>query len=172
MAPARQPKQVRRTVLVIVEGDTEFAFCRYLKAAGARGRNVQVTIKNAHGGAPDKIVEFARRQARQSAFDHVAIVFDEDRLLTASGEKMAKSIGAHLFRFQPCIEGFFLRLMGRTISGDSAACKRDFHQHGLDEKAKLEHDAYPRIFPLDRIAEWIANPQFATLWRLFTNTDL
>ncbi|MDP1586395.1 MAG: RloB domain-containing protein [Prosthecobacter sp.] len=169
MPPPRRQLQVRRTVLIVVEGDTEFAFCRYLKAVGSHGRNIQITIKNAHGGSPDKIVEFARRQARQSAFEQVVIVFDDDKPLTATGEKMAKAMRAQVFRFQPCIEGFFFQLMGRPMSGDSATCKRAFHQQGLDEKQKVDHDAYAKLFPSAQFNLLMTNSQFAALWKLFTN---
>lgn len=70
MPPPRRHLQVRHTVLVVVEGDTEFAFCRYLKANGSQGRNLQFVIRNANGGSADKIIEHARRLARQSAYDH------------------------------------------------------------------------------------------------------
>ncbi len=168
-APHRQIR-TRRTVLVVVEGDTEFAFCRYLKAVGARGRNIQITIRNAHGGSPDRIVEFARRQIRWSAFDRVVIVFDDDKELSTKGEKAVRGIRAQVFRFQPCIEGFFLRLMGRPVPDDSSVCKRDFHRHGLDESSKLEHDAYASLFPEGRFGFLREDPQFADLWAVFTNT--
>ena len=87
MPPPRRQLQVRRTVLVVVEGDTEFAFCRYLKANGSQGKNLQLVIRNANGGSADKIVEYARRLVRQSAFDHVAIVLDDDQPNCRSAEE-------------------------------------------------------------------------------------
>ncbi len=169
MPPPRRQLQLRRTVLVVVEGDTEFAFCRYLKAIGSHGRNLQVTIKNAHGGSPDKIVEFARRQARQSAFDQVVILMDDDRPLSLTGEKTAHSMRARLFRFTPCVEGFYLRLLGQSVPATSEACKRAFHAHGLSEPQKVDHDAYARLFPLTRSADFMSDTDFAALWKLFTH---
>ena len=64
MAKARRQILLRRTIRVIVEGETEFAFCRHLKASLSRGRDVQVNIKPAHGGSPDAIVDHARRQMK------------------------------------------------------------------------------------------------------------
>jgi hypothetical protein len=171
MPRAKRHIQVRHTVLVVVEGDTEFAFCRHLKASGSHGRNIQVTIKNAHGGSPEKIVEFARRQARQSSYDEVVIVFDDDCALSPRGERTARAMRASVVRFAPCIEGFFLRLLGRTSPSDSASCKACFHQNGLDEKAKLDHDSYERLFPIARLDEWMVNHEFARLWKTFTNTN-
>ena len=170
MPQPRRQLQVRRTVLVVVEGDTEFAFCLYLKGLGSHGRNIQIHIENAHGGSPDKIVERARRLARQSAYDQVVIVFDQDRPLGKAGEKTIRSLRAQVFCFQPCVEGFFLQLMGRPVPADSDACKRAFHQHGLDEKAKLNRDAYATLFPQERFEALQAQQtQFAELWRVFTN---
>jgi len=169
MLPPRRHLQVRRTVLVVVEGDTEFAFCRYLKANGSQGRNLQLVINNANGGSPDKIVERAWRLHRQSAYDHVAIVLDDDQPIGPTGQRTVRSLHAQLIRFQPCIEGFFLRLMARAVPGDSAACKRAFHEHGLGERDKLDHEAYHRLFPLSDLETLKRNPQFAELWHLFTN---
>lgn len=169
MPSPRRQFQLRRTVLVVVEGDTEFAFCRYLKACGSQGRNLQITIKNAHGGSPDKIVEFARRQARQSAFDQVVIVFDDDKPLSATGQKNAHSMRARLFRFSPCVEGFYLRVLRQPVPATSDACKRAFHAQGLNEQQKVDHDAYARLFPLDRLADFTVDSDFAALWNLFTN---
>ena len=163
--------QIRRTVLVVVEGDTEFAFCRHLKAIGSHQRNLQVTIKNAHGGSPDKIINFARQHARQSAYDAIAVVFDADKPLTAQGEKAARAIRARLFRLDPCVEGFFLRLLKRPVPATSAACKHTFHHFGLNASEKLDHDAYSAVFPLSRIDEFLTDPNFAALWNLFTNNS-
>lgn len=169
MTRRRPHLPLRRTVLVIVEGETEFAFCRYLKAKLSQGQHLQLTIKSAHGGSPDTIIEYARRQMRQFPHDHVAIVFDTDRPLSPKGEKTVRALKAETFRFTPCIEGFFLELLGRPVPPDSETCKRHFHEHGLDEKAKLSHEAYERLFPPDQIEAFCHHPDFARLKRLFSN---
>lgn len=156
MPPPRRQLKLRRTVLVVVEGNTEFAFCRYLKAIGS----------------PDKIVEFARRQARQSAFDQVVILFDDDKPLSASGQKAAHSMRARLFRFSPCVEGFYLRFLRQPVPTTSDACKRAFHAQGLNEPQKVDHDAYARLFPLARLADFMPDTDFAALWKLFTHDSL
>lgn len=167
---SRQPYIAqRRTLLIVVEGDTEFAFCRYLKATLSRGQNLEIKIKPAHGGSPDKIVEFTRRHAKQGDYDSIAIVFDDDKPLTKKGQTMARGLKAQLFPFTPCIEGFFLRLMGRSAPKDSYSCKSDFHQHGLGEKEKLDHDAYTALFPSSAFPSLSANGQFAALVKLFSN---
>lgn len=169
MEKRKRQIQLRRTVLVIVEGETEFAFCRFLKAHLSRGRNLQVNIKPARGGSPDSVVEFARRQIKLVPHDHLAIVFDTDRPLTTAGEERIKQLKAATFRFTPCIEGFFLQLMGRSVPADSDTCKRHFHEYGLDKKAKLFHEAYEKCFPISELDRLGIHPQFEALRQLFFN---
>lgn len=168
MPHRRRQLHIRRTVLVVVEGDTEFAFCRHLKAIGSHQKNLQITIKNAHGGSPDKIIDFARRQARLSAYDAIAVIFDADKPLTVKGEKTAKAIRARLFPFNPCVEGFYLRLLKQSVPATTEACKRAFHHFGLDASEKLDHDAYKAVFPHHNLADFLTDPDFAALWKLFT----
>jgi len=167
----RRHLRQRRSVLVVVEGDTEFAFCRYLKATLCRGCDIHVTIVNAHGGSPDQIVDFARRRAAGIAHDAIAIMLDGDKPLRPTSRQKAVRLRAQLILLTPCIEGFLLKLMGCKAPADSAACKRDFHEHGLGEKEKLEHDAYRDIFPVEKMESLMADEQFALLWGLFRNRD-
>lgn len=158
----------RRTILVVVEGDTEFAFCRHLKANLSRGRELQINIRNAHGGSPDKIVAFASREIRQASYDSVLIIFDTDRPLSESGKRNIGALRAKLVRFCPCIEAWFLRLLGERPPATTAACKKRFHELGLDEQRKCEMDAYEKIFPAKRLRKF-ANADFKYLVRLFSN---
>jgi hypothetical protein len=169
MAKARRQISLRRTLLIIVEGETEFAFCRYLKATLSRGRDLQVNIKSAHGGSPDAVVEYARRQLRQFPHDHLAILFDTDLPLKPKGEQQLRSLKAQTFRFSPCIEGFFLEVLGHPNPGDTAACKDKFHRLFLDQKVKLSHEAYEQLFPASAITRWRQHPDFDRLVRLFEN---
>jgi hypothetical protein len=59
--------------------------------------------------------------------------------------------------------------MGRSTPKDSYSCKGDFHQHGLGEKEKLDHDAYTSLFPSTAFPSLSADPQFAALVKLFSN---
>ncbi|MDD2709864.1 MAG: RloB domain-containing protein [Verrucomicrobiae bacterium] len=159
----------RRTLLVVVEGGTEKAFCLYLKASCCRGQNIQVIVKNAHGGSPDKIVEFARRLTKNATYDRVAIIFDTDRPLSSKGEKTIRALRAHAFRFTPCIEGFFLRLLKQTVPPDTESCKRKFHEIGLDEQSKLWSEEYQKLFPEGNFRQLNADADFAQLTALFSN---
>ncbi len=169
MAPRRYIPPIRHTVLVVVEGDTEFAFCRHLKAHLSRGKGIEIHIHNAHGGAPTKIVEFAKQRAKQASYDDVVIVFDTDLALTPTGKRSAESIKAKLFRFTPCIEAWFLNLLGEHHPSDTPSCKKRFHEVGLDEKAKCEREQYDSIFPKTLFDDLVKNPQFSELLQIFSN---
>ena len=167
--PKRFVRSVRATLLVVVEGDTEFAFCRYLKATFSRGCNLRAEIRPAHGGSPDKIVEYARRLANHFPPGCLAVVFDADRPLSPKGEKTLRKLKAHAFRFHPCIEGFFLEVLGHPKPADSAACKDAFHRAGLDQDDKLSHVRYAELFAVAELPRWRAHRDFDRLARLFGN---
>lgn len=171
MAP-RKHITVRTTLLVVVEGDTEFAFCRYLKMCFSPRQALRAGIKSAHGGSPDKIVEYARRQMRQFPHDILAVVFDADRPLSQKSAFTLQKLKARTFRFTPCIEGFFLELLGHPKPADSDSCKQTFHRVGLDEKAKLSHASYARLFPVEEMNRWRKHNDFDRLVRLFLNEKL
>jgi hypothetical protein len=159
--------QTNRTVLVVVEGHTELAFCLYLKALAPRENRLHVTIRNAHGGSPESMMHLANRLAKQGSYDQIVMVFDADVPLTPKAQALAKKLKAKCFLFEPCIEGFFLTLMGRAKPATTLLCKSHFHQHGLDDKQKLDRHSYEELFPSTRFGELCANSQFAALWSIF-----
>lgn len=167
--PKRFVRSIRTTLLVVVEGDTEFAFCRYLKATFSPQRNIQVNIRHSQAGSPDRIVETARRQVKNFPHDLLAVVFDADRPLSPKGEKLLRLLKAHVFQFAPCIEGFFLEVLGHPKPADSAACKDTFHRVGLDENDKLSNVRYAELFSVEEIPRWRAHTDFDRLARLFGN---
>jgi hypothetical protein len=169
MPRAKRQVHQRKSTLIVVEGDTEFAFCRYLKSVLCHRQNVQIIIKNSHGGSPDKIVDYAYQLTRHASFDQVAILVDSDKPLGAKGLRLATRMKAQLFPFTPCIEGFFLELLGLPVPSDSEACKRKFHQEGLEAEAKLRFEAYEKLFPGERMNRMITNQKFRELKGLFLN---
>jgi hypothetical protein len=167
MAQGQRQILLRRTVLVVVEGETEFAFCRYLKATLSRGRNLRVNIKPARGGSPDAIVDYARRQMKPFPHDQLVMVFDADRSLSGKSRAVLENFKAEIISSSPCIEGLFLEILGHPKSATSAECKRRFHEVGLGEKEKMLHDAYGRLFPIEKMDHFCRHPDFARLCRLF-----
>ena len=72
-------RRAARTVLLVGEGDAEVLFLQHLKSLYVqRGSGVAVTIKNARGKGAAHVVDFARRQSSNAAFDAVAALLDTD----------------------------------------------------------------------------------------------
>jgi hypothetical protein len=179
MAPRKMFERTERSsLLVVVEGETEQAFCLYLKSELCRKSNQHVLVVNAHGGSPASIIRTAYKYFRQAAYDHVVIIFDTDRPLDGSSgseakmllKKMRSKRGApEIIKFSPCIEGFFLQLLKHYVPDDTAACKRCFREHCLDDEDKLEARSYAKIIPRQNFAALCCDPQFMRLYQLFAN---
>lgn len=171
--PYKRPRRtVQQTALLVVEGETEEAFCKYLKIEYNRDCGLAVRIHNARGRGPDFIIEQARKQYCSKAFDRVFILMDADlEIELAKSHRTVKSIGAVIWRSEPqCIEGFFLKLLGRCPPGTSGGCKDEFHSFGISESDKLDWNSYGTLFPRDRLEDLrLHHPHLDNLIRLFSN---
>ena len=89
--PYKRPRRAAKaTALLVVEGETEEAFCKHLKRCYNRDCGLYVTIHNARGCSPDRIIDAARVKCAQAGFDRVFILIDEGKPIalqntTASG---------------------------------------------------------------------------------------
>jgi hypothetical protein len=171
--PYKRPRRkVKETALLVVEGETEAAFCKHLKCCYNRDSGVRVTIHNARGWGPDHIVEATKKACHQASFDRVCIWMDEDqpiRLLKT--HQTIRSLKAIVWLSSPCVEGFFLRIMGQKVPPASSQCKDRFHQVGLSEHQKLERERYAELFPTATLATVRAtHPLLDNLIKLFSNT--
>lgn len=125
MAKGRKLRQQRTTLLVVGEGATEAAFLSYLKRLYcSENKGPKVTVKNAHGKGPEHVLDFAKRAQRGVAFDFVVVFLDTDIPWTDALKKQAKQSEIELIGNTPCIEGLFLKMLGRPVPELSAHCKK------------------------------------------------
>jgi hypothetical protein len=127
--PYKRPRRaVKATALIVVEGETEEAFCKYLKMHYNRDCGLAVTIHNGYGFGPDSIIEQARKQCCQKSFDRVFILMDEDLDITLQkSHRTVRSLGVVIWRSGPqCIEGFFFKLLGKTLLLRAKSARGDF----------------------------------------------
>jgi hypothetical protein len=163
---------VRSTALLVVEGDTEQAFCKYLRRNFNRNSGLCVTIYNARGRSLDQIVDEARAKCRQASYDRIYILMDEDcPIQLRKTHKTIQRLNATLWLSAPCcIEGFFLNLLGHSPPSSSAACKETFHRVALSERHKLDPEKYFDMFPADLLESLRANHRMLDdLIKLFSN---
>ncbi len=155
MAPRfRPPRQQRSTLLLVVEGETEKAFCDYLKSMLSRNRNISVTILNAYGGSPEAIVEYADRQCKTVDFDRVMILMDVDKPVQNQlmFDRQIHEMHAELLFSRPCIEGELLEALGMgPTPATSTACKAKFHQTVIRREDATKPASYARHFPIERL---------------------
>ena len=59
--------QVRKTLLIVGEGDSEEAFLKHLRDLYCSGgAGLTVTVRNAHGKGPENVIDHAAKQAKHS----------------------------------------------------------------------------------------------------------
>jgi len=121
-------RQAARTVLLVGEGDAEVVFLRHLKTLYVqRGSGVAVTIKNAQGKGAAHVVDFARRQSNNAAYDVVAALLDTDTDWNDKTRAAAREARVHPVRSEPCLEAVLLGICREPVEGRTAhQLKKDF----------------------------------------------
>jgi hypothetical protein len=125
--PPRNLKRTNKTVLIVVEGDTDFAFLTHIKDCYVgRDLNVSVKVRNAHGAGPLGIVDALMSGGRGKSYDFFAALFDSDIPLCYESRRYFKVNKVQLFQSAPAIEGTILRLAEARLQENvtTAECKR------------------------------------------------
>lgn len=143
-------RPVRPTLLLVGEGDAEEVFLKHLKQLLTnQGRGCQVSVRNAHGKGAGHVVTYAQRQARQAAYDRVAVLLDTDTDWTPATRKLAKVHRIAVVASEPCFETWLLNLLGKPARpGESSAQAKLRFQATLGAAAHTP-GLLARTFPLD-----------------------
>ena len=91
------------------EGDDEETLIKYLRTIVPRGSS-RVTVHNAGGGSPEKIITKAIRFGA-IGYNRAFIVMDSDVVLPKSYEKKARAAGFKIIKSVPCLEGMLLSVI-------------------------------------------------------------
>ena len=115
-------------MLLVGEGDAEVVFMQHLKALYVqRGSGVAVTIKNARGKGASHVVDFARRQSINAAYDVVAALLDTDTDWNDKTRAAARKARVHTVRSEPCLEAVLLCVHRVPVEGRTPVqLKHDF----------------------------------------------
>lgn len=121
-------RQAARTVLLVGEGDADVLFLQHLKALYVqRGSGVAVNIKNARGKGAAHVVDFARRQSLNAAYDMVAALLDTDTDWNDKTLAVARRAAVRPVLSEPCLEAVLLSVHHVPVQGRTAAqLKHDF----------------------------------------------
>ena len=115
-------------MLLVGEGDAEVLFLQHLKALYVlRGSGVAVTIKNARGKGAAHVVDFARRQSINAAYDVVAALLDTDTDWNDKTHAAARKARVHVVPCEPCLEAVLLAVHHMPVEGKKTAqLKQEF----------------------------------------------
>lgn len=121
-------RQAARTLLLVGEGDAEEMFLRHLKGLFVvRGSGLSVTIKNARGKGAAHVVDFARRQSLNAAFDEVAALLDADTDWNDNTRAAAERARVLVVACEPCLEALLLQSRALPVEGkNTQQLKQDF----------------------------------------------
>jgi hypothetical protein len=171
MRPRRKPiRSIVPSTLIVVEGETEEAFCIYLKEIFSRGVGMSITVENARGGSPEAIVNYAKKLCQNKHHDRKVIFLDGDRSFSPKAQRLISSLKVQVILSSPCVEGLFLHILEENVPPHSDACKKVFHEKILDAKEKTGRKGYYKALPYSLLLHQRAKVQALNeLLQIFRN---
>lgn len=144
---AKRPlRKTNRTVLLVVEGDTEEAFVSHIKNLYyVRGMQLRVSIKNAHGHGPQGIIDKLNSVAQTADFDDRYAVLDGDIPLSAAEAKWFRKAKVETIVSAPAIEATLLSILGKCVRDTAIACKDELQEHAPGDPTGLRY--YEKYLP-------------------------
>ncbi len=145
--PTRPLRKTNRTVLIVVEGETEEAFVNHVKTLYyRRGMQLSVSVRNAHGHGPQGIIDKLKSVAQTADFDRRIAVLDSDIPLKMAEELWLRKAKVETIVSTPAIEATLLAILGQRTHAATARCKAELLRHAPgDQTDALYHQ---RHFPL------------------------
>lgn len=155
MAPRKQVRNTKPTLLLVGEGFCEKAFLAHLKGIYSLGR-IRITICTAKGKGPDHVIKHALSCKHCDGYDKVAVLLDTDLPWPKATVEKAKSKGLLLVGSEPCLEGFLLDILQLAKDTTNNGCKDKLHP--LLSGPPTDRDSYVERFTkeiLDNASERI-----------------
>lgn len=108
-----------RSILIVGEGRDDAAFLKHMKyLASGRGNSPSYQIRNAKGGSPIAVLDWAYTQSQQASYDEVWVLMDRDVIIrqmnSATVEAHAADLSIQLMLSIECLEEMLLRIKGIT----------------------------------------------------------
>jgi hypothetical protein len=150
---AKRPlRKTNRTVLIVVEGETEEAFITHIKRFYyRRGMQLSIRIRNARGHGPQGIIDKLRSVAQTADFDHRIAVLDADIPLKASEVKWLSREKVHSIVSLPAMEATLLAILGRQAPDTTGACKKELQKHAPGDPTDVNY--YEKYFPHEMLEQ-------------------
>lgn len=145
-------RKTNRTVLIVVEGETEEAFVTHLKNIYYhRGMRLTVRIRNAYGHGPQGIINKLQSVARGEDFAHRIAVLDSDIPLKATEEKWLRQAKIETIVSIPAIEATLLITLGKHAPDVTDACKNELQKYAPGDPTDAYY--YKNYFPFETLEQ-------------------
>jgi hypothetical protein len=143
-------RKTNRTVLIVVEGDTEEAFATHLKSLYyQRGMRLSVSLKNAHGYGPQGVIDKLKSVAQTADFDQRIAVMDADIPLTPATEKWLRKGKVATIISSPAIEATLLAILGKHAPDSTDTCKSELQKHAPGDPSEARY--YAKYLPRETL---------------------
>lgn len=143
----RKLRKTNKTVLIVVEGETEEAFVKHLKRLYyQRGMPLSVSIKNAHGYGPQGIIDKLKSVAQTADFERRLVVLDSDIPLSPAQGKWLRQQKIEIVLSTPAIEATLLTIHGKHAPAGTHACKGELEKQAPGDPT--DERFYDKHFPL------------------------
>ncbi len=146
---AKRPlRKTNRTVLIVVEGDTEEAFVTHVKSLYyRRGMRLSIRIGNAHGHGPQGVIDKLKSVAQTADFDRRIAILDADIPLKPAEEKWLRGAMIETVVSAPAIEAPLLTILGKHAPDTTDVCKSELQKHAPGDQTDSRY--YARYFPFE-----------------------
>ena len=143
-------RSIRRTILIVAEGEREFAVAEHLRSiALTLGRGHSLTVVNAQQRGASNAVETAVSLFRNMAFDVAVVMVDATSEITAAIRAKARTRKVTLLESAPCLEAWLLQVHGHsydaTFKGNRARFKATFGGHVFEDGLLQRHFDMPTL---------------------------
>ena len=146
-------RYVRRTVLLVGEGDAEVAFIKHLKLLFVtRSSGVAVTVKNARGKGALGVVNFAIRQSLNADYDIKVALLDTDADWNDKTQTIARKAKLQVIASDPCLEAMLLGLHGEVAENLASAKHKQAFATKFGAPAH-DDDIYAKHFSLELLSK-------------------
>ena len=137
-------RRIQRTsIFICCEGKTELAFLKYIKSLYLARDKKRIHIRSEDGGSLSSMQKTIEKQKNHLLIDKAYILLDGDQIDSENVQSTDVLIS------EPCIEGFFLKILTDSKPRTSRECKRKFEKEYLNKKDKLDHRTYKKHFRED-----------------------
>ena len=127
---ARAPRQLRRAVLAVGEGDAEGVLLRHLRVLARDDRFTSITVRTAQGKGARGVIRYAIAQKAAADYDLALAILDTDTDWDPEVQAMARAAGIAVVPCQPCFEAVLRHaVLRRRPIANTDTHKRAFEAH-------------------------------------------